>query len=600
MDTTRIRNFSIIAHIDHGKSTLADRILQLTGAVTDRDMQEQFLDSMDLERERGITIKSQAVRLHYRAADGLEYLLNLIDTPGHVDFGYEVSRSLAACEGALLVVDASQGVEAQTLANVYLALDGDLALVPVINKIDLPAARPEEVCLEIEEGIGIDTSAAVFVSARTGQGVGEVLEAIIAHIPAPTGSAEEPLAAMIFDSQYDPYRGVLMQVRIFEGEVRVGDRVRFLQTGREYEVYDLRVRTPSEKPVTQLSAGEVGVLSCGVKRIVDVKIGDTLTHSKRPTTRPRPGFKEVRPMVYCGIFPVESDDYPSLRDALEKLALNDSAFRWEPETSGALGFGFRCGFLGLLHMEVVQERLEREYNCVLITTAPSVVYRIKKTDGTVIMLSNPGDLPDPGAIDEIAEPVIRATLHAPAEYVGVIVKLCTERRGVQRDMRFLSAARVVIEYDMPLAEVIYDFFDRLKSATRGYGSLDYEFHEFRVANLVKLDVLVGGAVVDALSLIVHADFAYQKGRDLVERLRKLIPRQQFDVPVQAALGRQIISRETVKALRKDVTAKCYGGDISRKRKLLERQKRGKKRMKQVGNVEIPQSAFLAVLSTGDD
>ncbi|MSP93124.1 MAG: elongation factor 4 [Myxococcales bacterium] len=600
MRAEHIRNFSIIAHIDHGKSTLADRLLERTGAVEARDMQAQYLDSMDIERERGITIKSQAVRLQYTAQDGKAYILHLIDTPGHVDFGYEVSRSLAACEGALLVVDAVQGVEAQTLANVYLALDNDLALVPVINKIDLPAARPDEIRQEIEDGIGLDASGAVLCSAKSGVGIDEVLEAVIRVVPPPHGEADGPLRALVFDSHYDAYRGVMVQVRIVDGRVARGDKVYFMYTGGDYEVLEIRVRTPKEVPVDALELGEVGVLVCGVKSVRDVRVGETITHHKRRATVPLKGFKEIKQMVYSGIFPVDSSDYEQVRDAIAKLALNDSAFTWEPETSSALGFGFRCGFLGLLHLEVFQERLEREYNCTLITTAPSVVYKVQLLDGTVMDLSNPGDLPPAGDIDFISEPIVRATLHTPSEYIGAIVGLCTERRGAQKDLRYMSQRRVVLEYELPLSEIIFDFFDRLKSATRGYASLDYEFLEFRRADLCKLDILLHGDIVDALSVIVHREASYQKGKSLVHRLQKVIPRQQFDVAIQAAVGARIISRETVRALRKDVTAKCYGGDISRKRKLLEKQKEGKRRMKHVGMVEVPQEAFHAVLSTDED
>jgi GTP-binding protein LepA len=600
MKAQHIRNFSIIAHIDHGKSTLADRILELTGAVERRDMQEQFLDSMDIERERGITIKSQAVRLNYRSKNGQDYLFHLIDTPGHVDFGYEVSRSLAACEGALLVVDASQGVEAQTLANVYLALDQNLELVPVINKIDLPAARPDEVVREIEEGIGIDASHAVFASGKSGLGVPDILEAIVAHIPPPEGDPDAPMRAMVFDSQYDNYRGVIVQVRVIDGLIKKGDRVYFMESGTDYEVLEVRVRTPKEVIVEQLNFGEVGVLICGIKAVRDIMVGETLTHHKRRATQALKGFKHVQQMVYSGIFPIESNGYEHLRDAIEKLALNDSAFSWEPETSSALGFGFRCGFLGLLHMEVFQERLEREFDVDLITTAPRVVYRVIKNDGSVLELSNPGDLPSTGEIDQITEPIVKATIHTPTEFIGPIVKLCTDRRGQQKDMRYLSQSRVVLDYELPLAEIVFDFFDKLKTATRGYASLDYEFMEFRAGDLVKLDILLHSEIVDALSVIVHRDKAYDKGKVLVHRLQKAIPRQQFDVAIQAAVGARIISRETVKAMRKDVTAKCYGGDISRKRKLLERQKEGKKRMKMVGTVDVPQEAFLAVLATDDD
>lgn len=599
MKAQHIRNFSIIAHIDHGKSTLADRILEMTGAVDARDMQEQYLDSMDIERERGITIKSQAVRLNYRADDGKDYIFHLIDTPGHVDFGYEVSRSLAACEGALLVVDASQGVEAQTLANVYLALDQGLELVPVINKIDLPAAQPDEVVRQIEEGIGLDASHAVFASGKTGIGIHEILEAVVALVPPPEGDPDAPLRGMVFDSQYDNYRGVLVQVRIVDGVVRKGDRIHFMESGTEYEVLEIKVRTPKDVIVEQLNFGETGVLICGIKAVRDVQVGETITHAKRKATTKLRGFKPVQQMVFSGIFPVESHDYEKLRDAIEKLALNDSAFSWEPETSSALGFGFRCGFLGLLHMEVFQERLEREFAVELITTAPSVVYRVLLVDGSVLEMSNPGDLPSTGDIEAITEPIIRATIHTPSEYIGAIVKLCTDRRGTQKDMRYLSQTRVVIDYELPLGEIIFDFFDKLKTATRGYASLDYEFKEFRADDLVKLDILLHNDVVDALSVIVHRDKAYDKGRLLAERLRKVIPRQQFDVAIQAAVGARIIARETVKAMRKDVTAKCYGGDISRKRKLLEKQKAGKKRMKQIGSVEVPQEAFLAILQVED-
>ena len=600
MQAKHIRNFSIIAHIDHGKSTLADRILELTGAVEARQMQAQFLDSMDIERERGITIKSQAVRLNYLADDGQNYMLHLIDTPGHVDFGYEVSRSLAACEGALLVVDAAQGVEAQTLANVYLALDANLALVPVINKIDLPAARPEEVCEEIEEGIGIDTRYAVMASAKNGIGIRETLEAVVKHIPPPEGDPDAPLRAMVFDSQYDAYRGVLVQVRVKDGKIQKGDKIYFMESGTEHDVLEIRVRTPKETTVDTLHFGETGILICGIKLVRDVQVGETITHSKRRATQKLQGFKKVQQMVYSGIFPVESNEYEKLRDAIEKLALNDSAFSWEPETSSALGFGFRCGFLGLLHMEVFQERLEREYDCELITTAPSVVYEVHKMDGTILSLSNPGDLPSTGDIQAITEPIVKATIHTPTEYIGAIVKLCNDRRGMQKDMRYLSPNRVVLDYEIPLGEIVFDFFDKLKTATRGYASLDYEFKEFRKDDLVKLDILLHNEIVDALSVIVHRDKAYDKGRQLAARLQKVIPRQMFDVAIQAAVGSRIIARETVKALRKDVTAKCYGGDISRKRKLLEKQKEGKRRMKNVGSVEVPQEAFLAVLSSDED
>jgi GTP-binding protein LepA len=599
MSASKIRNFSIIAHIDHGKSTIADRILELTGAVEAREMQAQFLDSMDLERERGITIKSQAVRIQYEAKDGETYTLHLIDTPGHVDFGYEVSRSLAACEGALLVVDAVQGVEAQTLANVYMAMDADLTLIPVLNKVDLPAARPDEVRREIEDGIGIDASEAILASAKDGTGIIEILERVVAQVPPPTGDPDDPLRAMIFDSHYDAYRGVLMQIRVFDGTITRGERIELMATGRAFEVLELRVRTPEPKVVESLAAGQVGVLVCGVKDIVQVKIGDTVTHAKRGAEQPLKGFREIQQMVYCGIFPVEPLYYKDLRDALSKLALNDSAFTSEPETSSALGFGFRCGFLGLLHMEVVQERLEREYDCELVTTAPSVIYRVHTKRGGLLEISNPGDLPSTGEIEAITEPIVRVSIHLPAQYIGAVVKLCMDRRAIHKEMRYLSEQRVVIEFEMPLSEIIFDFFDRLKTATRGYGSLDYELLEFRPAKLVKLDILVNKDPVDALSLIVHHRSAHARGKALIGKLYKLIPRQQFDVPIQAVLGSMVIARETVRALRKDVTAKCYGGDVSRKRKLLERQKRGKRRMKQIGSVEIPQSAFLAVLSSDE-
>jgi GTP-binding protein LepA len=590
-----IRNFSIIAHIDHGKSTLADRLLEATGTVSERQAQAQFLDNMELERERGITIKAQTVRMSYRARDGQTYLLNLIDTPGHVDFAYEVSRSLAACEGAILVVDATQGVEAQTLANVYQALDHDLEIVPVINKIDLPSADVEGVRREIEEVIGLDASQAVPASAKEGTGIVEILEQVVKVVPPPTGEPEAPLKAIIFDSWYDSYRGVVMLVRVFDGTITPRDRIRLWSSRKEFEVQDLGVFTPFPAAVQQLSAGEVGVVVANVKDVHDAKVGDTITGADRPTAAPFPGFKVVKPMVFSGVFPVDAADYDQLRDALEKLGLNDSAFTYEPETSQALGFGFRCGYLGLLHMEIVQERLEREYDLSLITTAPSVVYRVTDTSGKVQEIDNPAKLPPVQRIARLEEPHLTCHIHARTEDVGAILKLCQDRRGVQRDIKYLGTRRVQVTYDLPLAEVVFDFFDRLKSVSRGYASLDYELKGYEDADLVKLDILINGEPVDALSVIVHRERAYQRGRDLCQRLRQVIPKQMYEVAIQAAIGAKVISRETVKAFRKNVLAKCYGGDITRKRKLLERQKEGKKRMKQVGSVEIPQEAFLAVL-----
>jgi len=600
MDPSRIRNFSIIAHIDHGKSTLADRILELTGAVTAREMQAQFLDSMELERERGITIKSQAVRLEYTTLTGEDYVFHLIDTPGHVDFNYEVSRSLAACEGALLVVDAVQGVEAQTLANVYLAIDNDLEVIPVINKIDLPSARIDDVRHEIEDAVGLDGAGALLCSAKEGFGIQEILESVVDRIPAPTGDPDGKLRALIFDSYYDPYRGVVVQVRIKEGTLRKGEMVRFLASGCDYEILDLRIRNPKDVGVDSLSVGEVGHVIAGIKNAKEVLIGDTVTHAKRLADTPLPGFKQHQAMVFAGLFPVESQEYENLRDALEKLSLNDSSFTWEPETSTALGFGFRCGFLGLLHMEVVQERLEREYDLDLVTTAPSVVYHVYKTDGSLLPVSNPRDLPSPQDMDRVEEPYVRATIHTPTEFIGALYKLCTDRRGIHKEARYISSGRVMLTYELPLAEIIYDFFDRLKSISRGYASLDYEVIGFRADELVRLDILLNGEIVDALSTIIHRDRAYAKGRDLTRKLKQEIPRHQFEIPVQAAIGSKVIARETIKAYRKDVTSKCYGGDITRKRKLLERQKEGKKHMKNVGSVEIPQRAFLAVLSTDEE
>ena len=596
----RIRNFSIIAHIDHGKSTLADRILDLTSAVTERDQKAQFLDSMDLERERGITIKAQSVRLAYRARDGLDYVLNLIDTPGHVDFHYEVSRSLAACEGAVLVVDAAQGVEAQTLANVYVALDNALEIVPVLNKIDLPAARPAEVREEIEEIVGIDASGAVECSAKTGQGVLEVLEAVVARVPPPGGDRNAPLQALIFDSWFDTYRGVVTLVRVMEGAIHRGDRIRMMATGAEAEVQDLGVFIPQATVVPYLHAGDVGFVITGIKEVRQTKIGDTITTLRGGATAPLSGFKDVQPMVYAGLFPMEHrTGYQALRDALDKLRLNDAAFSFEPETSAALGFGFRCGFLGLLHMEIIQERLEREYSLDLITTAPTVIYRVVGTDGVTVSVDNPSALPEPQLIDQFLEPWVEATVHVPTEHIGQVFRLCQERRGVQKSLTYVGRNRALVAYELPFAEVVFDFFDRLKSATRGYATLDYQPLGFRPGNLVKLDILVNGDKVDALSIIVHRDAAYDRGKVLTARLSNIIPRQMFEVAIQAAVGSRIISRETVRAYRKAVTAKCYGGDVSRKRKLLQKQKAGKQRMKQVGNVEIPQEAFLAVLQVDD-
>jgi GTP-binding protein LepA len=590
-----IRNFSIIAHIDHGKSTLADRLLETTGTVTQRQSQAQFLDNMELERERGITIKAQTVRMKYRALDGKDYELNLIDTPGHVDFAYEVSRSLAACEGAVLVVDATQGVEAQTLANVYQALDHDLEVVPVINKIDLPSADVEGVRREIEEVIGLDASEAVPCSAKEGIGVAELLEQVVRKVPPPSGDPEAPLKAIIFDSWYDTYRGVVMLVRVFEGTLAPRQKIQLWSNKKKFEVQELGIFAPFATPVDRLVAGEVGVLVANVKDVADAKVGDTVTELDRPTTDPFPGFKVVKPMVFSGVFPIEAKDYEGLRDALVKLRLNDSAFTFEPETSTALGFGFRCGYLGLLHMEIVQERLEREYGLSLITTAPSVVYRVTDTQGDVLEIDNPAKLPPVQRIAKLEEPILTCHIHARSEDVGAILQLCQDRRGVQRDMRYIGTRRVQITYEIPLAEVVFDFFDKLKSVSRGYASLDYDLHGYAEADLVKLDILINGEPVDALSVIVHRERSYYRGRELCQKLREEIPKQMYEVAIQAAIGAKIIARETVKAFRKDVIAKCYGGDISRKRKLLEKQKEGKRRMKQVGSVEIPQAAFLAVL-----
>ncbi|KYF65721.1 translation elongation factor 4 [Sorangium cellulosum] len=595
VDSKLIRNFSIIAHIDHGKSTLADRILDATGALTAREQKEQFLDKMDIERERGITIKAQTVRLDYAAKDGQTYRLHLIDTPGHVDFNYEVSRSLQACEGALLVVDATQGVEAQTLANVFLALDNNLAIIPVLNKIDLPSADTERTTREIEDVIGLDCSGAIPASAKTGIGIAEILEAVVSRVPAPKGDLDAAPRALIFDSWYDSYRGAVVMVRVVDGVLRKGQKVRFMATGRDYEVTEMGVFTPHATAITELGPGEVGFLVGNIKSVVDTKIGDTVTDAVHPATTPLPGFKEVKPMVFAGIFPTDSAQYEDLRDALSKLHMNDAAFVFEPDTSEALGFGFRCGFLGLLHMEIIQERLEREYNLDLITTAPSVVYHCFLNDGSMKSIENPAKLPPPNLIDRIEEPIFRMTVHVPSTYVGAVLALCQERRGEQKSIQYASSDRVIITYDMPLSEVLFDFHDKLKSVSRGYASMDYELVGYRADDLIKLDMLVNGDPLDALSIIVHRDKAYARGRDLAVKLKDIVPRQQYEVAIQAAIGSKVIARTTVKAMRKDVTAKCYGGDISRKRKLLEKQKEGKKRMKMVGSVEIPQEAFLAIL-----
>ncbi|MBI1921561.1 MAG: elongation factor 4 [Geobacter sp.] len=594
-----IRNFSIIAHIDHGKSTLADRLLEYTGALSDREKQNQFLDKMDLERERGITIKAQTVRLNYMADDGKEYILNLIDTPGHVDFTYEVSRSLAACEGALLVVDASQGVEAQTLANVYLAIDNNLEVFPVLNKVDLPSADPDRVKQEIEDIIGLDAHDAVLASAKEGIGTRDILEEIVKKIPQPAGDPAKPLKALLFDSWYDVYQGVIILVRIVDGTVKKGDKIQLVSTRRDYEVLKVGVFAPFMKEVPSLSAGEVGFLIAGIKDVQDAKVGDTITLLHSQCEVPLAGFKEVKPMVFSGLYPVDTSQYEQLRDALAKLKLNDASFTYEPETSLALGFGFRCGFLGLLHMEIIQERLEREFNLDLITTAPTVVYRVHKVDGSIITIESANHLPAQQHIDYVEEPFILASIHVPNEFVGNVLALCEEKRGVQREIRYLTTARVMVIYELPLNEVVLDFYDRLKSITKGYASLDYEYLDYRRSELNRLNVMINGEVVDALSLIIHRDKAYFRGRELVSKMKELIPRQMYEVAIQAAIGTKIIARETVKAMRKDVLAKCYGGDITRKRKLLEKQKEGKKRMKAVGNVELPQEAFLAILKVKD-
>lgn len=595
MEQNKIRNFSIIAHIDHGKSTLADRLIEYTGTLTKREMEEQICDSMDLERERGITIKAQAVRSIYHARDGQDYMLNFIDTPGHVDFTYEVSRALAACEGALLVIDATQGIEAQTLANVYLALDNDLEIIPVINKIDLPSADPDHVKREIEDVIGIDASDAILCSAKTGIGIEDVLEAIVERVPAPEGAEEAPLKALVFDSKFDAYKGVVLYVRVMEGCLRKGMKIRMMATGAEFEVTEVGYFKPGIVNVDSLDAGHVGFFAASIKNVRDARVGDTVTGVVNPADKPLSGYRKATPMVYCGLYPVENSDYDNLRDALEKLQLNDASLVFEPETSTALGFGFRCGFLGLLHMDVIKERLEREYNLSLITTAPNVIYQVFRTNGDVEMVDNPSMFPDPTVIDHVEEPFVAATIIVPKDYVGAVMELSQEKRGEYDNMTYLDDTRVMIHYALPLSEIIYDYFDRLKSATRGYASLDYELSGYRYSDLVKLDILLNGDPVDALSAIVHKENASVRGRQLVEKLRSLIPRQMFEIPVQAAIGNKIVARENVRAMRKDVLAKCYGGDISRKRKLLEKQKEGKKRMKQVGSVELPQEAFMAVL-----
>ena len=595
MDQRRIRNFSIIAHIDHGKSTLADRLLEETGALTDREKTNQFLDKLDLERERGITIKAQAVRLNYRADDGQDYILNLIDTPGHVDFSYEVSHSLSACEGGLLVVDASQGVEAQTLANVYLAIDQNLEVFPVLNKIDLPSAEPERIKDEIEEIIGLDTSDTVEASAKEGIGIHEILESIVSKIPPPAGDPNAPLKALIFDSWYDSYQGVMLMVRVVDGSLRKGDKIKLMANNKSYEILKVGAFTPHPVTLPALEAGEVGFLIAGIKVVQDAKVGDTITHLHSPAEEPLPGFHVVKPMVFSGLYPIDSGDYDALRDAMEKLRLNDSSFSFEPENSLALGFGFRCGFLGLLHMEIVQERLEREFHVDLITTAPTVSYHVTTVKGEELVVDSANKLPEVQFIQDIFEPYILASVHVPNEFVGAVLALCEEKRGIQREIKYLTANRVMVVYELPLNEIVLDFFDRLKSISRGYASLDYEFIDYRPSDLVRLNILINGEVVDALSLIVHRDKAQFRGRELVALMKEFIPRQQFEVAIQAAIGNKVVARVNVKALRKDVTAKCYGGDITRKRKLLEKQKEGKKRMKQVGSVELPQEAFLAIL-----
>ncbi|MCM3199863.1 elongation factor 4 [Bacillus cereus] len=597
---SKIRNFSIIAHIDHGKSTLADRILEKTNALTQREMKAQLLDSMDLERERGITIKLNAVQLNYNAKDGEEYILHLIDTPGHVDFTYEVSRSLAACEGAILVVDAAQGIEAQTLANVYLALDNNLEILPVINKIDLPSADPERVRQEVEDVIGLDASEAVLASAKAGIGIEEILEQIVEKVPAPAGDSEEPLQCMIFDSLYDPYRGVIAYIRVVNGTVKVGDKVRMMATGKEFEVTEVGVFTPKTTQRDELTVGDVGFLAASIKNVGDTRVGDTITHAKRPAAEPLAGYRKLNPMVFCGLYPIDSARYNDLRDALEKLELNDSALEFEPETSQALGFGFRCGFLGLLHMEIIQERIEREFKIDLITTAPSVIYKVYLTNGEDVIVDNPSNMPDPQSIDRVEEPFVKASIMVPNDYVGAVMEICQGKRGTFIDMQYLDETRVTLTYEIPLSEIVYDFFDQLKSNTKGYASFDYELIGYKPSKLVKMDILLNNEQVDALSFIVHRDSAYDRGKVIVEKLKELIPRQQFEVPIQATIGNKVVARSTIKAMRKNVLAKCYGGDISRKRKLLDKQKEGKKRMKSVGSVEVPQEAFMAVLKMDDN
>lgn len=595
----RVRNFSIIAHIDHGKSTLADRLIEKTGLLTEREMKDQILDNMDLERERGITIKLQTTRLIYKAKDGEEYILNLIDTPGHVDFNYEVSRSLAACEGALLVVDAAQGVEAQTLANVYLALEQDLEIIPVINKIDLPSARPEEVKREIEDVIGLDCEDAPMISAKEGLNIEDVLESIVKKIPAPTGDINAPLKALIFDSYYDSYKGVIAYIRVVEGSIKPGMKIKMMATGKTFEVNEVGIFTPNQVPIGELNAGDVGYVAASIKNVRDARVGDTITDAQNPTDEPLPGYKKVTPMVYCGVYPAEGEDYNNVKDALEKLQVNDAALVFEPETSAALGFGFRCGFLGLLHMEIIQERLEREFNLNIVTTAPSVIYKVMKKDGEMLTIQNPTNLPPVAEIEYMEEPVVEASIMTPTDYVGAVMELCQSRRGTFKNMEYLDQSRVVMHYDLPLNEVIYDFFDALKSKTKGYASFDYELKGYQKSDLVKLDILINKELVDAFSIIVHRDKAYERARSIVEKLKDVIPRHLFAVPIQAAIGSKVIARETIKALRKDVLAKCYGGDVSRKKKLLQKQKEGKKRMRQLGNVEVPQEAFLAVLKFDD-
>ncbi|MGE8078206.1 translation elongation factor 4 [Peribacillus loiseleuriae] len=596
---SKIRNFSIIAHIDHGKSTLADRILEKTNALQQREMKSQLLDSMDLERERGITIKLNAVQLKYNARDGEEYIFHLIDTPGHVDFTYEVSRSLAACEGAVLVVDAAQGIEAQTLANVYLALDNNLEIIPVINKIDLPSADPERVRNEIEEVIGLDATDAVLASAKAGIGIEDILEQVVELVPAPQGDPDAPLKALIFDSVYDAYRGVVAYIRVIDGSVKVGDRVKMMATGKEFDVTEVGVFSPKSQLVDELNIGDVGFLSAAIKHVGDTRVGDTITNAKNGATEALPGYRKLNPMVYCGLYPIDASKFNDLRDALEKLELNDSALQFEPESSQALGFGFRCGFLGLLHMEIIQERIEREFKIDLITTAPSVIYEVIMTDGTQLQIDNPANMPEAQKIEHVEEPYVKASMMAPTEFVGAIMELCQNKRGNFIDMQYLDETRVSINYEIPLSEIVYDFFDQLKSNTRGYASFDYELIGYKPSKLVKMDILLNAETVDALSFIVHNDFAYERGKIIVEKLKKLIPRQQFEVPIQAAIGQKIVARSTISAMRKNVLAKCYGGDISRKRKLLDKQKEGKKRMKQVGSVEVPQEAFMAVLKMDD-